>query len=72
MTSEAEAGMASEATKMAFRGNVHMDIRVINVSDIKFEDKLDHWHCPGRPKSIGPLPSCLGVGGHSASPTDGL
>ena len=27
--------MASEATKMAVRGNMHMDTRVIRVSDFK-------------------------------------
>ena len=29
--------MASEATKMAFRLNMHMDTRVIKVSDFKSE-----------------------------------
>ena len=50
--------MASEATKMALRGNMHMDTRVINVSVFKFEVKVDHFHCPCRPKSMGPL-DCL-------------
>ena len=30
-----EAAMASEATKMAVRGNMHMDTRVIKVPDFK-------------------------------------
>ena len=30
-----EAAMASEATKMAVRGNMHMDTRVIKVVDFK-------------------------------------
>ena len=30
-----EAAMASEATKMAVRGNMHMDARVIKVPDFK-------------------------------------
>ena len=47
--------MASEATKMALRGNMHMDTRVIKVSDVKFEVKLDYFHCPCPPKSIGPF-----------------
>ena len=32
-----EAAMASEATKMAIRGNMHMDTRVIEVADFKSE-----------------------------------
>ena len=32
-----EAAMASEATKMAIRGNMHMDTRVIKVAEIKSE-----------------------------------
>ena len=35
-----EAATASEATKMAVRSNLHMDTRVINVSDYKFVVKL--------------------------------
>ena len=31
------AGTASEATKMAFRSNMHMDTRVIEVADFKSE-----------------------------------
>ena len=31
-----EAAMASEATKMAIRGNMHIDIRVIKVPNFKF------------------------------------
>ena len=30
-----EAAMASKATKMAVRGNMHMDTRVIKVPDFK-------------------------------------
>ena len=36
-----EAAMASEATKMTVRGNMHMDTRVINVADFKSEVKFD-------------------------------
>ena len=36
-----EAAMASEATKMAIRGNMHMDTRVIEVADFKSEVKFD-------------------------------
>ena len=36
-----EATMASEATKMAVRGNMHMDTRVIKVAGFKYEAKLD-------------------------------
>ena len=32
-----EAAMASEATKTAVRGNIHMDTRVIKVADFKPE-----------------------------------
>ena len=35
--------MASEATKMAIRGNMHMDTRVIEVADFKSEVKFDLW-----------------------------
>ena len=35
--------MASEATKMAVWGNMHNDIRVIEVADFKLEVKFDHW-----------------------------
>ena len=33
--------MASEDTKMAVRGNMHMDIRVIKAAGFKSEAKLD-------------------------------
>ena len=33
--------MASEATKIAVRGNIHIDIRVIKVAGFKSEVKLD-------------------------------
>ena len=36
-----EAAMASEATKMAVRGNMHNDTRVIEVADFKFEVKFE-------------------------------
>ena len=36
-----EAAMASEATKMAVRGNMHMDTRVIEVADFKSEVKFE-------------------------------
>ena len=36
-----EAAMASEATQMAVRGNMHMDTRVIEVADFKSEAKYD-------------------------------
>ena len=36
-----EATMASEATKMAVRGNMHMNIRVFEVSDFNFVVKND-------------------------------
>ena len=36
-----EAAMASEATKMAIRGNMHMDTRVIEVADFKPEVKFE-------------------------------
>ena len=32
--------MALEATKMAVRGNMHMDIRVIDVADFNFVVKV--------------------------------
>ena len=32
-----EVAMASEATKMAVRDNMHMDTRVIKVADLKSE-----------------------------------
>ena len=43
-----EAAMASEATKMAVRGNMHNDARVIEVADFKSKVKYefgDHCHC---------------------------
>ena len=33
--------MASEATEMAVRGNMHIDTRVIEVADFKAEFKFD-------------------------------
>ena len=36
-----EAAMASEATKMAVRGNMHMDTRVIEVPDFNSEVKFE-------------------------------
>ena len=33
--------MASEATEMAVRGNMHIDTRVIEVADFKTEVKFD-------------------------------
>ena len=36
-----EAVMASGATKMAVRGNMHNDTRVIEVADFKFEVKFE-------------------------------
>ena len=33
--------MASEATKMAVRGNMHMETRVIEVADFKSKVKFD-------------------------------
>ena len=43
-----EAAMASEATKKAIPGNMHIDARVIEVACIKSEVKFefgDHWGC---------------------------
>ena len=39
-----EATMASEATNMAVRGNMHMNIRVFEVSDFNFVVKNDIRH----------------------------
>ena len=36
-----EAGMASVATKMAVRGNIHINTRKIKVAGFKSEVKLD-------------------------------
>ena len=36
-----EAAMASEATKIATRGNMHMDTRVIEVTEFNSEVSLD-------------------------------
>ena len=36
-----EAAMASEATKMAVKGNMHNDARVIEVADFKSEVKCE-------------------------------
>ena len=36
-----EAAMASEATKMAVRGSMHIDARVIEVADFKSEVKFE-------------------------------
>ena len=35
--------MASEATKMAVRGNMHINTRVIEVADFKSEVKFEFW-----------------------------
>ena len=35
-----EAAMTSEATKMAIRGNMHMNTRVMEVSDFKSDVKF--------------------------------
>ena len=43
--------MASEATKMLIRGNMLMDIRVIEVTEFNSEVKLNFWghyHCCSR------------------------
>ena len=36
-----EAARASEAMKIALRGNMHMDTRVIEVTELNFEVKSD-------------------------------
>ena len=36
-----EATMASEAVKMAIRGTMHMDTRVIEVADFKYKVKFN-------------------------------
>ena len=36
-----EAVMATEASKLVVRGNMHMDIRVIEVTDFKSEVKFE-------------------------------
>ena len=36
-----EAAMASEATKMAIRCNIHIDIQIINVADFNSELKFE-------------------------------
>ena len=36
-----EAAMAFKATKMAVRGNMHIDTRVVEVTDFKSEVKCD-------------------------------
>ena len=38
-----QVAMASEAIKMADRGNMHMDTRVIKVAGFKSEVKLGFW-----------------------------
>ena len=38
-----EATMASEATKMTVRGNMHNDTMVIEVADFKSEVKFEFW-----------------------------
>ena len=43
-----EAAMASEATKMAVRGYMHMDTRVIEVADFNSEVKFDLMLFEGR------------------------
>ena len=35
--------MASEATKIPVRGNMHIDTRVIKVADFKSGVNCDHW-----------------------------
>ena len=35
--------MASKATKLAVRGNMHIDTRVIEVADFKSQFKFDLW-----------------------------
>ena len=53
--------MASEAAKKTIRSNVHMDIRVIYASDLKFEVSFsvrDYQFITIARESIGPLPSC--------------
>ena len=43
-----EAGRASEATKVPIRGNMHVDTRVIEVADFKYEVRnalRDYQHC---------------------------
>ena len=37
-----EAAMASEATKINVRGNMHIDTRVIKIADFKYEVKICH------------------------------
>ena len=49
--------MASEAIKLADRGNVQTDVRAINVSDFKYEVKLNLDIITVARESIGPLPS---------------
>ena len=51
--------MASEAIKLADRGNVQTDVRAINVSDFKYEVKLNHDVITIARESIGPLPTCV-------------
>ena len=51
-----EATIASEAVKMAVLGNMHMDMRVFEVSDFKSEAKFDFLITVAR-SSKGPLPS---------------
>ena len=47
--------MASEATKMAVRGNMHIDSKVMEV--IFIEHHMPISHSPCRRRSKGPLPS---------------
>ena len=44
--------MASEAIKMAVRGNMHIDTRVIKVAGFKSEVKLDLWVCLEATKAV--------------------
>ena len=50
--------MASEATKMTFRGDMHLDTKVKEVADFKSK-VIFIQHCPIARESIGPLPSCF-------------
>ena len=45
--------MAVEAIKMAVRGNMHMDTRVIKVAGFKSEFNLDLWGCLEDAKASG-------------------
>ena len=47
--------VASDATKMAILGNMHIDSKVMEV----IEHQMPISHSPCRRRSKGPLPSCL-------------